>query len=47
MRKIDKKSEGYKTRAQLKKERKELRRKSQMEKKILIGVYDDYRKMVV
>ena len=43
MRKIDKKSEGYKTRAQLKKERKELRRKSQMEKKILIGVYDDYR----
>ena len=44
MRKIDKKSEGYKTRAQLKKERKELRRKSQMEKKILIGVYDDYRK---
>ena len=44
MRKIDKKSEGYKTRAQLKKERKELRRKSQMEKKILIGLYDDYRK---
>jgi hypothetical protein len=44
MRKINKQSEGYKTRAQLKKERKELRRKSQMEKKILIGVYDDYRK---
>ena len=44
MRKINKQSEGYKTRAQLKKERKELRRKSQMEKKILIGVYDNYRK---
>ena len=44
MRKINKQSEGYKTRAQLKKERKELRRKSQMEKKILIGLYDDYRK---
>ena len=43
MRKINKQSENYKTKAQLKKERKELRRKSQMEKKILIGVYDDYR----
>ena len=43
MRKIDKKSEGYKTRAQLKKERKELKRKSKMEKKFLIGLYDDYR----
>ena len=38
MRKIDKKSEGYKTRAQLKKERKELKRKSKMEKKFLIGL---------
>jgi gamma-glutamylcyclotransferase (GGCT)/AIG2-like uncharacterized protein YtfP len=44
MRKVNKKSEGYKTRAQLKKEKKELKRKSQMEKKILIGFYDDYRK---
>ena len=44
MRKINKQSEGYKTKAQLKKERKELRRKSQMEKKFLIGLYDDYRK---
>jgi len=44
MRKVNKQSEGYKSKAQLKKERKELRRKSQMEKKILVGVYDDYRK---
>jgi len=43
-RKINKQSEGYKTKAQLKKEKKELRRKSQMEKKYLIGLYDDYRK---
>jgi gamma-glutamylcyclotransferase (GGCT)/AIG2-like uncharacterized protein YtfP len=43
MRKVNKQSEGYQTRAQKKKERKELRRKSQMEKKILIGIYDDYR----
>jgi len=43
MRKTNKRSAGYKTKAELKKERKELRRKSQMEKKILIGVYDDYR----
>ena len=43
MRKTNKRSEGYKTRAELKKERKELKRKSQMEKKFLIGVYDDYR----
>ncbi len=40
----NKKSEGYKSRAQLKKEKKELRKKSQMEKKFLIGLYDDYRK---
>ena len=44
MRKINKHSKNYKTKAELKKERKELRRKSQMEKKILIGLYDDYRK---
>ena len=43
MRRVNKHSENYKTKAQLKKERKELRRKSQMEKKYLIGVYDDYR----
>ena len=44
MRRVNKHSENYKTKAQLKKERKELRRKSQMEKKFLIGLYDDYRK---
>ena len=44
MRKIDKRSEGYKTRAQLKKEKKLLKKQSQMEKKFLIGIYDDYRK---
>lgn len=43
-RKVNKNSENYKTKAQLKKERKELKRKSQMEKKILIGLYDDHRK---
>ncbi len=43
MKRVNKHSENYKIKAQLKKERKELRRKSQMEKKILIGVYDDYR----
>jgi len=43
MRKVNKQSEGYKSKAQLKKEKKELKRKSQMEKKILIGIYDDYR----
>lgn len=43
MRRVDKRSEGYKTRAQLKKEKKELKKKSQMEKKFLIGLYDDYR----
>jgi gamma-glutamylcyclotransferase (GGCT)/AIG2-like uncharacterized protein YtfP len=44
MRKVNKQSDDYKSRAQKKKEHKELKRKSQMEKKILIGVYDDYRK---
>lgn len=44
MRKTNKRSAGYKTKAELKKERKELRKKSQMEKKYLIGLYDDYRK---
>jgi len=43
MRKIDKRSPGYKTKAELKKERKELKKKSKMEKKYLIGIYDDYR----
>lgn len=44
MRKTNKRSEGYKTRAERKKEKRELKKKSQMEKKILIGLYDDYRK---
>lgn len=44
MRKTNKRSAGYKTKAELKKERKELRTKSKMEKKFLIGLYDDYRK---
>ena len=44
MRKTNKRSAGYKTRAERKKEKKELKRKSQMEKKFLIGLYDDYRK---
>lgn len=39
----NKRSEGYKTRAQLKKEKKEQKRLSKMEKKFLIGLYDDYR----
>lgn len=43
MRKNNKRSADYKTKAELKKERKEFGKKSQMEKKILIGVYDDYR----
>ena len=44
MRNTNKRSAGYKTRAERKKEKKELKRKSQMEKKFLIGLYDDYRK---
>ena len=44
MKKIDKRSEGYKTRAERKKEKKEIKRISKMEKKFLIGWYDDYRK---
>lgn len=43
MRKINKRSEGYQTRAERKKERNEIKKKSQMEKKFLIGIYDDYR----
>jgi len=43
MRNTNKRSAGYKTRAERKKERKELK-KSQMETKILVGIYDDYRK---
>ena len=43
MRKTNKKSARYKTKTELKKERKELRNKSKMEKKFLIGLYDDYR----
>lgn len=44
MRKINKRSEGYKTKAERKKERNEIKKKSQMEKKFLVGIYDDYRK---
>lgn len=44
MRKTNKRSEGYKTRAQLKKEKKEQKKLAKMEKKFLIGLYDDYRK---
>lgn len=44
MRKTNKRSAGYKTKAELKKERKELKNRSKMEKKFLIGFYDDYRK---
>ena len=44
MRNTNKRSAGYKTRAERKREKKELKRKSQMEKKFLIGLYDDYRK---
>jgi len=44
MRKVNKQSENYKSKAQLKKEKKELKIKSKMEKKLLIGLYDDYRK---
>jgi len=44
MRKNNKRSEGYKTRSERKKEKKEQKRLSKMEKKFLIGLYDDYRK---
>lgn len=44
MRKTNKRSPDYKTKSELKKEKKELRRKSQMEKKLLVGVYDCLRK---
>lgn len=44
MKKTNKRSAGYKTKAELKKEKKELKIKSKMEKKFLIGLYDDYRK---
>jgi len=44
MKKINKRSAGYKTKSELKKERKELKRKLKMEKRFLIGIYDDYRK---
>jgi gamma-glutamylcyclotransferase (GGCT)/AIG2-like uncharacterized protein YtfP len=44
MRKNNKRSEGYKTRAEKKKEKNEIKRKLKMEKKFLIGLYDDYRK---
>lgn len=43
MKKFNKRSPGYKTKAELKKERKELKNKLKMEKKFLIGLYDDYR----
>ncbi len=44
MRRNNKRSPGYKTKVELKKERKELKNKLKMEKKFLIGLYDDYRK---
>lgn len=44
MKKTNKRSEGYKTRAERKKEKQELKKQLQMEKKFLIGLYDDYRK---
>lgn len=43
MRNINKRSDGYKTRAEKKKEKNELKRQSKMEKKYLVGLYDDYR----
>lgn len=43
MRKHDKRSEEYKTNAQLKKERKQLKKEAQMEEKFLVGIYDQYR----
>lgn len=43
MKNTNKRSEGYKTRAEKKKEKKELKKKSQMEKKFLVGIYDSYR----
>lgn len=39
----NKRSRDYKTKAQLKKERNEQKRLAKMEKKYLIGLYDDYR----
>lgn len=44
MRKTNKRSAGYKTKAELKKELTELTKKSKMEKKHLIGIYDHFRK---
>ena len=43
MRNTNKRSEGYKTRAEKKREKKEQKRVSKMEKKFLIGLYNDYR----
>ena len=43
MRKTNKRSEGYQTRAERKKQKNEIKRNLRMEKKILIGLYDDYR----
>lgn len=44
MRKTNKRSPGYKTKAELKKERRELTKNSKMEKKHLVGIYDHFRK---
>jgi gamma-glutamylcyclotransferase (GGCT)/AIG2-like uncharacterized protein YtfP len=44
MRKTNKRSPGYKTKAELKKERRELTKQSKMEKKHLVGIYDHFRK---
>ena len=43
MRNNNKRSEGYKTRSERKKEKNELKRNLRMEKKYLVGLYDDYR----
>jgi gamma-glutamylcyclotransferase (GGCT)/AIG2-like uncharacterized protein YtfP len=44
MRNINKRSEDYKTKAELKKEFKRLQKQNKMEKKFLVGFYDNYRK---
>lgn len=43
MRNINKRSEGYQTRAERKKEKKRLKQETKMEKKFLIAIYNNYR----
>ena len=43
MRKTNKRSAGYQTRSERKKQKNEIKRNLRMEKIILIGLYDDYR----